>query len=1707
MIDYYVICGYDPQSLSVEELQGRNEFLQYLLAAASKNVRNRGSAFATSAQDTHTQEKLVNSLPHASASQIHFQHSAKTKNPDTVQEATLGIPLFSVECFSPSRPVSQNSKCSADSYKDLSVPQSFQVSRLDPVSNGSVKTVGFLSSTHKACALPKLDDNTPVSIPKSSAKPFSILSGFDNNMDIHTLKEQFWQIKRQILDFYDEYVITYTRNLARGLFSSMHISLLPEPDILFICKVEEVTEQLMETTAKQFENLKKENDHQLWLKEQYATLCASPKTSIEQIVPSINDSQKTAPVINISASSSDSLSACSSPVKIPVQLIESLRDLTPLDSKDGSESSEGSVSAPLSEQIKPKEEESSDADSNSCTLRNQDMTLLEINGKLCTSVEKSESSDDSGSCLAVNKPANSAVQMAHTPEFSDCGDTPALSNNIIEFLDNKETVPVSSELMDFSDHEEIPAITKNVMDFSESLKISSVSKQTVENSDKEESQQSETKQPVIRNESLLLELDTVAASTIDSDLLFLATALPVSSSTVSEEQISDLPVSDFDVKSATPTPPAVSLKLKTPENQQSETEAQVLKDVIFPTKTKDLNLNLVLEDLMISTVLSVLLQETIINSKARAEKLGNSVKVISEETPVLFLSKEQPFNVNRVEDELPVVETPCKETISDTTNTPQSTCNEEISVLSEDHPKELVCGTSTFSYVNPVSKDMKTLVAPEFDTPKSSKMKENSDLFMVTLRTPVTHVSQVSMLCKPQTTINVNTAAETDKSCLSEGVTDLTVTNTPIISSKEDSTEQGTNVLKNTAHDAIPDLLAPESTSPETNSMHSSRITRTIKRKDIGAHMGINTCFAHWMIHLWQDCKLINQDYYVICGYDPQSLSVEELQGRNEFLQYLLAEASKNVRNRGSAFATSAQDTHTQEKLVNSLPHASASQIHFQHSAKTKNPDTVQEATLGIPLFSVECFSPSRPVSQNSKCSADSYKDLSVPQSFQVSRLDPVSNGSVKTVGFLSSTHKACALPKLDDNTPVSIPKSSAKPFSILSGFDNNMDIHTLKEQFWQIKRQILDFYDEYVITYTRNLARGLFSSMHISLLPEPDILFICKVEEVTEQLMETTAKQFENLKKENDHQLWLKEQYATLCASPKTSIEQIVPSINDSQKTAPVINISASSSDSLSACSSPVKIPVQLIESLRDLTPLDSKDGSESSEGSVSAPLSEQIKPKEEESSDADSNSCTLRNQDMTLLEINGKLCTSVEESESSDDSGSCLAVNKPANSAVQMAHTPEFSDCGDTPALSNNIIEFLDNKETVPVSSELMDFSDHEEIPAITKNVMDFSESLKISSVSKQTVENSDKEESQQSETKQPVIRNESLLLELDTVAASTIDSDLLFLATALPVSSSTVSEEQISDLPVSDFDVKSATPTPPAVSLKLKTPENQQSETEAQVLKDVIFPTKTKDLNLNLVLEDLMISTVLSVLLQETIINSKARAEKLGNSVKVISEETPVLFLSKEQPFNVNRVEDELPVVETPCKETISDTTNTPQSTCNEEISVLSEDHPKELVCGTSTFSYVNPVSKDMKTLVAPEFDTPKSSKMKENSDLFMVTLRTPVTHVSQVSMLCKPQTTINVNTAAETDKSCLSEGVTDLTVTNTPIISSKEDSTEQGTNVLKNTAHDAIPDLLAPESTSPETNSMHSSRITRTIKRKDIGAHMGINTCFAHWMIHL
>ncbi|KAJ1127943.1 hypothetical protein NDU88_006336 [Pleurodeles waltl] len=158
--------------------------------------------------------------------------------------------------------------------------------------------------------------------------------------------------------------------------------------------------------------------------------------------------------------------------------------------------------------------------------------------------------------------------------------------------------------------------------------------------DKEESQQSEMKLHVIINDSLLLELDTVAASTTDPTLLFPATVFPVYSSMVSEEHIFDLPVSDLDVKPATPMPPAMSLKLKTPENQHSETE--VLKKVMTPTKIKDMNLNLVFGNLMISTVLSVLLQETIIHLKGRAEKLDNNAKAISEETPVPFLSKNNP---------------------------------------------------------------------------------------------------------------------------------------------------------------------------------------------------------------------------------------------------------------------------------------------------------------------------------------------------------------------------------------------------------------------------------------------------------------------------------------------------------------------------------------------------------------------------------------------------------------------------------------------------------------------------------------------------------------------------------------------------------------------------------------------------------------------------------------------------------------------------------------------------------------------------------------------------------------------------------------------------------------------------------------------------------------------------------------------------------
>ncbi|KAJ1198430.1 hypothetical protein NDU88_002271 [Pleurodeles waltl] len=224
---------------------------------------------------------------------------------------------------------------------------------------------------------------------------------------------------------------------------------------------------------------------------------------------------------------------------------------------------------------------------------------------------------------------------------------------------------------------------------------------------------------------------------------------PVSSSKITEEQLLDLPVSDLDLKLATPMPPAVSLKLKTPENQQPETE--VLKNVMSLTKTKGLDLNLVFEDLMISTVLSVLLQETIINSKARAENLDNNAKATSEGIPVLFLPKEQPFSVNKVAEQRPVVVAPCRETTVDTMTTPQGTRNAEIAVFSEDHPKELACGLSTFSAVNPVSTDLNIPVDLVIDTLKTSKTVDKSDLFMFSLRTQVNHVSQVSMLCKPQT--------------------------------------------------------------------------------------------------------------------------------------------------------------------------------------------------------------------------------------------------------------------------------------------------------------------------------------------------------------------------------------------------------------------------------------------------------------------------------------------------------------------------------------------------------------------------------------------------------------------------------------------------------------------------------------------------------------------------------------------------------------------------------------------------------------------------------------------------------------------------------------------------------------------------------------------------------------------------------------------
>ncbi|KAJ1194856.1 hypothetical protein NDU88_004141 [Pleurodeles waltl] len=290
--------------------------------------------------------------------------------------------------------------------------------------------------------------------------------------------------------------------------------------------------------------------------------------------------------------------------------------------------------------------------------------------------------------------------------------------------------------------------------------------------------------------------------------------------------------------------------------------------------------------------------------------------------------------------------------------------------------------------------------------------------------------------------------------------------------------------------------------------------------------------------------------------------------------------------------------------------------------------------------------------------------------------------------------------------------------------------------------------------------------------------------------------------------------------------MDQSVPPYNYGQITAPFSIISATPSDSLTASSTSENIPAQLNDSLTSLgdeTSADSKDESESPEGSDSSPLREQIKSKEEESSDVDSNSCTVRKQNMNLLEIKGKLCTSVEDFQSSGNSSTYPVVNKPADSAFQMTHTAELSRDEDTPGLPSDIMEPSDNEKTVPLSSELMDFYDNEETPAVTKNVMDFSESQKVPPVSEQMMEVSNDEERQQSKTEQHAIRNDSLLLELDTVAVSTTDPNLLFTSIVLPVSSSKVSEDQLLDLPVSDPDFKLATPMPPAVYHEIKSSIN--------------------------------------------------------------------------------------------------------------------------------------------------------------------------------------------------------------------------------------------------------------------------------------------
>ncbi|XP_069493212.1 chromosome alignment-maintaining phosphoprotein 1 [Ambystoma mexicanum] len=137
------------------------------------------------------------------------------------------------------------------------------------------------------------------------------------------------------------------------------------------------------------------------------------------------------------------------------------------------------------------------------------------------------------------------------------------------------------------------------------------------------------------------------------------------------------------------------------------------------------------------------------------------------------------------------------------------------------------------------------------------------------------------------------------------------------------------------------------------------------------------------------------------------------------------------------------------------------------------------------------------------------------------------------------------------------------------------------------------------------------------------------------------------------------------------------------------------------------------------------------------------EMKPKGEESSDADSNSCSFDKREMNLLEAKGTLLNNVEEQlrfESSDNSSTFHFVSK---HAVAPQMIPEFSDDEETPPLPKEIMEFSDNEETVPLPNEIMDFSDNDETSTLPKDLMDFSVGVENHTLPKQMMEFSDDED----------------------------------------------------------------------------------------------------------------------------------------------------------------------------------------------------------------------------------------------------------------------------------------------------------------------------------------------------------------------------